>query len=266
MSAYNQQKKISLIMSIFKSREDVFAIHWAKGKKSGCMPAYSFNPFLFRQHKMKGGSLKNFKHKKYQPLTGHQFLKHLNGEQLIGIYPLLQDNTSWLISADFDKENWKSESLAFLAICDKNKIPADLERSRSGNGGHVWIFFDRPYPASKSRKIVKSLLEQCGVFSRFDKNSSFDRLFPNQDFLSGKGLGNLIALPFHKTLFDAGNSCFVNPLQKDLPPYEDQWAFLSGVKKVSVGHLNSLYQMMSKEEIHCAPVTARTIINMDRLN
>ncbi|WP_439953517.1 TOTE conflict system archaeo-eukaryotic primase domain-containing protein [Gelidibacter salicanalis] len=86
-----------------------------------------------------------------------------------------------------------------------------LERSRSGNGGHVWIFFDRPNPAIRSRKVFISILEQSGAFSMFDKSSSFDRLFPNQDFLSGKGLGNLIALPFFKPSMENGNSCFVNP-------------------------------------------------------
>jgi hypothetical protein len=85
-----------------------------------------------------------------------------------------------------------------------------LERSRSGKGGHVWIFFEQSYPALKSRKIFISILEQAGIFSAFDKNSSFDRLFPNQDFLSGKGFGNLIALPLFKTTFDQGNSCLVS--------------------------------------------------------
>ena len=75
------------------------------------------------------------------------------------------------------------------------KIHAYLERSRSGNGAYVWIFFDKPYSAIKSRKIFLRILENCGSFSAFDKSSSFDRLFPKQGPLPGKGLENLIALP-----------------------------------------------------------------------
>ncbi|WP_231563345.1 hypothetical protein [Salegentibacter sp. Hel_I_6] len=129
--------EVDLISSLFKGRTDVFAIHWQKGKKSGYMPAYSYDPYMYRLHKMKGGSFKNYKDKTHQPLTGYQIEKHLNGKQLIGIYPLLKDNTSWFIAADFDKHNWIEECRKLIEICSDNNLPAYLERSRSGNGGHV---------------------------------------------------------------------------------------------------------------------------------
>ena len=250
MDSYSTNKKISLINSLFITRKDVFAIYWQKPalagtggeSKSGYMPAYKYDPYMYRLHKMKGGSFRTYNDKTYLPLSNQQILKHLNGEQLIGIYPLLPDNTSWFIVADFDKQNWKAECQAFMKICKENGIPVYLERSRSGNGGHVWIFFDKPYPAIKSRKIVISLLQQTGVFSVFEKSSSFDRLFPNQDFLSGKGLGNLIALPFHKPANDHGNSCFVNPSMVDLQAFPDQWEFISKIQKVSNLHLDALYK------------------------
>ena len=69
------------------------------------MPAYSFDPYRYRVHKMKGGTFQNYADKSYLPLTDEQISKHLNGEQLVGIYPLLKDNTSWFIAADFDEEN-----------------------------------------------------------------------------------------------------------------------------------------------------------------
>jgi len=163
----------------------------------------------------------------------------LDGFHHIGIYPLLQDNTTWFLAADFDKANWQDEAVTFLNACKEKEIPAYLERSRSGNGGHVWIFFEQPYPAIRSRKIFISILEQSGVFSLFDKSSSFDRLFPNQDFLSGKGFGNLIALPLFKPTFEKGNSCFIN--SETFEPVTDQWNFLKNIQKVATNHLDELY-------------------------
>lgn len=202
--------QIQIFKSVFKGREDVFAVRWEKGNKSGYMPAYFYDPYVYRAHKMKGGTFQNYKDKTYRKLTDREIVKHLNGEQLIGIYPLLPDNTSLFLVADFDKENWMEEAKLFIKSCEDRGFPAYLERSRSGNGGHVWLFFEQPYPAIRSRKIFISMLEQSGAFSMFDKSSSFDRLFPNQDFLSGKGLGNLIALPLFKKTFEQGNSCFID--------------------------------------------------------
>lgn len=237
----NTENQLSLYCSLFKGREDVFAKYWQKGNISGYMPAYQFDPYLYRIYKTKGGSFKNYEDKTYLPFTNQQLIRHFDGEQLIGIYPLLKDNTSWFIAADFDKENWAEDCMAFLKVCKEKNIPAYLEQSRSGNGGHVWIFFDEPYPAIKSRKIFISMLEGAGAFSVFDKRSSFDRLFPNQDFHSGKGLGNLIALPLHKPALEKGNSCFVD---EHLKPYTNQWEFLSSIKKVKVDHLDEIYQSL----------------------
>lgn len=238
MNRDSENEKLNLFKSLFKGREDVFAIRWEKGNKSGYMPAYNYDSYMYRLHKMKGGTLRDYQDKKQIPLSDHQLLKHLKGEQLIGTYPLLQNNTSWFIAADFDKEKWADDCHALISICKEHKIPAYLERSRSGKGGHVWVFFDKAYPAIKSRKILITLLEQVGIFSVFDKSSSFDRLFPNQDFHSGKGFGNLIALPLHKSALEKGNSCFID---QQLEPYQNQWEFMSSILRVSTSHLDTLY-------------------------
>ncbi len=232
--------QIRIFKSVFKGREDVFAIRWEKENKSGYMPSYSFDPYLYRAHKKSGGTFQNYKDKTYQNLTDKEIAKHLRGEQLIGIYPLLSNNTSHFLAADFDESDWINDARKFLNACNEKDIPAYLERSRSGNGGHVWIFFDQPYPAVKSRKIIITILEQAGIFSQFDKGSSFDRVFPNQDFLSGKGLGNLIALPLYKKTFEQGNSCFIDP--KNQVPFEDQYAFLEKIKRITSTQLDKLYQ------------------------
>lgn len=252
--------KLQLIKSVFKSREDVFAIRWEKGSKSGYIPAYSFDPYLFRQHKMKGGTFQNFADKSFLKLSDYEIEKHLNGEQQIGIYPLLQDNTSHFIAADFDGENWVKECRIFFNACKEKSIPCYLERSRSGNGGHVWIFFDHAYPANRSRMIFKTILEQSGAFSIFDKNSSFDRLFPNQDFLSGKGLGNLIALPLFEKAMVNGNSCFIDP--ETLLPFSNQFDFLKRIEYVGLSKLDCLFQEFESSNnkiIHVDPGSGLTI-------
>lgn len=259
-----QNSLIYLFCSLFKGREDVFAVRWEKGNKSGYMPAVFYDPYRFRAHKMNGGTFQNFTEKSYLKLTDEQIQKHLDGFHHIGIYPLLQDNTTWFLAADFDKANWQKEAITFLHACNEKGIPAYLERSRSGNGGHVWIFFDNPYPAIRSRKIFISILEQSGAFSMFDKSSSFDRLFPNQDFLSGKGFGNLIALPLFKPTFEKRNSCFINI--ESLDPIIDQWNFLKNIKRVSTNHLDVLYDGLKSGIESNSPIVTNGKLNISLNN
>ncbi|MCX6316327.1 MAG: DEAD/DEAH box helicase family protein [Bacteroidetes bacterium] len=243
---------MNIFFSLFRGREDVFAIRWEKEGKSGYMPAYDLNWDEFRIHKANGGTLKDFQHKRYSPLTKQRIKNHFEGKEVVGIYPLLADNTSWFIAADFDeslssKKTWIEECRIFLKKCEDCIIPAYIERSRSGKGGHVWIFFDKPYPAYKSRKIILHLLEQSGIISPFDKNSNYDRLFPNQDYHSGKGLGNLIALPFQKTPLESNNSCFID--SDILQAIPNQWEYLKAIERVSTGHLNEIYNRINNTSV-----------------
>ena len=107
----NIEKQIQLLKTFFKGRDDVFAIRWEKGDKSGYMPAYHYDPYMYRLHKQKGGTFNNYKDKTYLKLDGHQLTKHIKGVKFIGVYPLLTDNTSWFIVADFDKKTGKSSPL-----------------------------------------------------------------------------------------------------------------------------------------------------------
>ena len=228
-----------MFRSLFRGRQDIYALRWEKGKKAGYKPHYRYDWMKLKDHKDNGGTLADFKEKYPRPLTDQTIDKHLRGTHFIGIYPLLTDNTSWFIAADFDKENWADECRNLIGAFKDLGIPAYLERSRSGNGGHVWIFFDQAYPAVKSRGILITILKQNRLLSEYDKTSSYDRLFPNQDYHSGKGLGNLIALPFHGPSVKLGNTCFVDARLK---PYPDQWKFLSSVDRVPVSHLESVYR------------------------
>ncbi len=234
---------INQYKSLFRGREDLFAVRLEKNGKATYFPSYDYDPYQFRLHKMKGGTLQAFENKTLSALTNEQIERHLNGDHFIGVYPLLKDNTSWFIAADFDKADWIEDCRRLKQVCEKNGLPAYLERSRSGKGGHVWLFFERPYPAIKSRKIMFRLMEQIGLISPFDKDSSFDRVFPNQDYLSGKGFGNLIALPLNKHCLEQGNNCFINP--ESCVPYQDQWKFLEEIQRISLDKLDQLYSQIT---------------------
>jgi superfamily II DNA or RNA helicase len=166
----------------------------------------------------------------YRPLTDDVIHGHLIGEQTVGVYPLLQDETCWLLAVDFDKNAWQEDTVAFLAACSELSVPAALERSRSGKGGHVWIFFERAIPASTARKLGCAILTRT-MESRHQLGlDSYDRLFPNQDTMPKGGFGNLIALPLQKIPRANKNSVFVDA---EFRPYPDQWEFLASVKRMS---------------------------------
>ncbi len=242
--------QIERFRSLFKGREDIYARWWSKGDKSGYMPVYDVDWKEYDKHKARGGTFKTFKHKQPAPLTKAVIKKHLWGRETIGIYPLLKNSTSWFIAADFDGNHWTDECIAFLNSCNKHNLSARLERSRSGNGGHVWIFFARPYPSWKSRQIAFHLLRDAGVLSEFDQDSSFDRLFPSQDVATASGPGNLIALPLNKRWMANGDTCFINPAT--LEPYSDQWHVLQDIERVSPDHLDLIYESLQDKNTSLA--------------
>ena len=234
------EENIELYCSLFCGRQDVYARHWEKNEKSGYSPAYDFNWSEFLAFKSQGGSLKDFPNKKLIPLTPDVIKKHLFGAHTIGIYPILYDNTSCFIAADFDDQNWFEDGKNFIQECGKVGLSGYMERSRSGNGCHVWIFFENPYPCFKSRKIILEIIKKSLKLSEFDKEVSFDRLFPNQDSLVKNGFGNLIALPFQGRKVTEGKTVFIDT-GNNHQPYSDQWEFLASIKKHSASELDSAY-------------------------
>ncbi len=148
----------------------------------------------------------------------------------MGVYPMLQDETCFFLAVDFDKSSWRDDAKAFWETCHQLGIPAVLERSRSGNGAHVWIFFDEAVPAWLARKLGAHLLTETMERRPELGLRSYDRFFPNQDTLPKGGFGNLIALPLQKAPREQGNSVF---LDGSFAPYADQWAFLSSVPRLA---------------------------------
>ena len=232
MSDLNREQRVDLFQSLFRGREDVFAVRW---QKSGT-DITGYTPVIPDRNKTA-----------YKPLTQGDIEQHLLGNVTLGIYPLLKDATSHFIVADFDEKSWKSDAQALVGVCAHYGVPVTLETSRSGNGAHVWCFFEKPIKASKSRKLFLTLLREAKCIDDYARNESFDRLIPNQDMHSGKGLGNLIALPLQGKLRKENKTVFVDLVT--MVPFSDQWDFLSGVERLAERVFETLYEKLSSGSI-----------------
>jgi superfamily II DNA or RNA helicase len=229
------EEKVTLFRSLFRGREDVYAIRWeGRNGRSGYSPACEWNPAVHSRQRRRRADPGD---RKFFPLTDRVMRDHLLGRHTVGIYPLLLDETCRLLAADFDKKSWKDDALAFVETCRQLSVPAALERSRSGNGAHVWIFFDSAVHANTARKLGCHILTRT-MERRYSMGlDSYDRFFPNQDTMPKGGFGNLIALPLQRVPRARGNSVF---LDSSLQPHLDQWAFLSAIEKLSVDNAEAL--------------------------
>jgi superfamily II DNA or RNA helicase len=219
--------KVRLFRDYFRGREDVFAIRWDnKTGKSGFSPACAneWDPVLCRKPCSKCPN------SDYLPLSDSVIEEHLAGKKTIGIYPLLADESCHLLAADFDKECWQDDVRIFLQSCCEMNVPAVLEGSRSGQGGHIWIFFSEAIPAILARKLGSAVLTNALSKRHKIGLDSYDRFFPSQDTMPKGGFGNLIALPLQRMPREKGNTVF---LDADLKPYPDQWEFLASIKKMN---------------------------------
>ena len=223
------KERVALFRALFRGREDVYAVRWeASDGRSGYMPKSDRDWKAYNASKPEDRKKTDRKTRKLWPLTDQAVEDHLRGRQTIGIYPLLPDETCWFLAVDFDKTTWQQDALAFLETCRELDVPAALERSRSGNGGHVWIFFDRAVPATTARKLGCLILTRTMERRHQIGLDSYDRFFPNQDTMPKGGLGNLIALPLQMIPRKSGNSVFVD---SEFRPYPDQWRFLTEMRR-----------------------------------
>ena len=228
-------EKVELFMSLFCGREDVYARRWESkdGKKSGYSPVCKneWVPGVCEKPQVKCADCKN---RNYVPLDKQVVARHLAGKEVAGVYPMLPDETCWFVSIDFDDKGWKDDVSVVRAACKRKGIPVAVERSRSGNGAHIWIFFNAPISAGLVRKLGTSILTATMEERHELKFKSYDRLFPSQDTLPKGGFGNLIALPLQRAAREKGNSVFVD---ENLLPYSDQWAYLCNTKRLAVGEV-----------------------------
>jgi superfamily II DNA or RNA helicase len=242
--------KVALFRDLFAGRTDVFPIRWenAKAGRAGYAPACA-NEWVLGvcgKPRVKCGECPN---QAFIPVSDGVVEGHLRGEDRVrprsggardfvaGVYPLLPDETCRFLAADFDGADWARDALAYLETCRLRGIPAALERSRSGEGGHVWVFFAEPAPAREARQLGALLLTATMERRPEIGFASYDRLFPSQDTLPAGGFGNLIALPLQRRARARGHSLFVDD---DLRPFDDQWAFLSSLRRLDRATVTAL--------------------------
>jgi superfamily II DNA or RNA helicase len=223
-------EKVVLFRQLFRGRDDLYPKLWTntttgrKGYAPAC--ANEWVRGICEKPRVKCGECPK---QAFLPVTDQMIRDHLQGRHVVGVYPLLTDETCWLVAADFDKRSWTDDVLAFAETCRMIGVPAAVERSRSGQGAHAWFFFAAPVPAVAARKMACYLLTETMSRRHQLGMESYDRLFPNQDTLPRGGFGNLIALPFQHEPRQAGNTVFVDDR---LVPHPDQWAFLAAVTRI----------------------------------
>ena len=243
----SSQEKIEFFLSVFKGREDVYArrYHSATTGKSGYTPVCK-NEWVHGLCDKKKHKCPECPNREFQPLTAEVVKAHLIGRDpfcrdVAAIYPMLADNMTWLLAADFDEEKWPLDVTAFCKCCREMGLAPAVERSRSGNGAHVWFFFSKPVSAADARRLGTGLLTRTMAHRHELSFASYDRLFPSQDIIPKGGFGNLIALPFQGQAQKEGNSLFVDD---DFVPYPDQWAFLSSLPKITPEQLEECLQKL----------------------
>jgi hypothetical protein len=238
------KQKIALFRRLFRGRSDVFPIRWQNRTtgRSGYAPACAneWQRGICGKPNVKCSACPN---QAFLAVDDLSIERHLRGTDancapfVMGVYPMLADNTCSFLAADFDEGEWQRDSFAFRDACERHGITAAIERSRSGNGAHAWIFFEEAIPAALARRLGAFLITDTMERVPDIGFRSYDRFFPSQDSMPAGGFGNLIALPLQGLPRSSGNSEFID---ESCSSYPDQWAFLSTIApmpRVMVEHL-----------------------------
>ena len=238
---------------MFWGRQDVYAkrsVNKETGKAAYYPQCNNFWTSVCHKKIKDGINCKDCKNRSYKKITKYDILNHLQGNaynssDVIGVYPLLNNGTCRFMVFDFDNhdkgaeekdfanddDTWIEEVEAMRKICVMNGIDPLVERSRSGRGAHVWIFFDKPIAASLVRKFGFALLDKGAEQVNLKSFKYYDRMLPAQDLLPGNSaFGNLIALPLQGKALQEGNSAFVDG---NWNAYPDQWKILFSKPRLS---------------------------------
>ena len=246
------QEKVELFRSLFKGREDVFARRWVSkaSGKAGYQPVCTreWNPLFCNKKKFKCSECPNreLASLTYDDIYNHLAGKDADGRDVIGVYAILEDNRCNFLCIDFDDKQcihgYENDVLSFAEVCKRWDIPYCIEKSRSGNGAHVWIFFEAPILAAKARKLGFTILTEAINSNGRVSFDSYDRIIPNQDTLPEGGFGNLIALPLQGQARKNGCSVFVD---EAFVPFDDQWRNLTKVERLSELQLDGILNRLN---------------------
>lgn len=236
--------KIACFRSLFRGRTDVYPQRFESRKtgRAGYSPACS-NEWVRGVCEKPRIKCSNCPNQDWIPVNDRLISWHLSGKDssgypfVMGVYPMLLDETCHFLAIDLDGEGWQDDTLALASVVRRLELPVALERSRSGNGAHLWFFFEQAIAATQARRFGAHLLTEAMEARPEIGLGSYDRMFPNQDTLPRGGFGNLIALPLQKTARDAGNSIF---LDEALEPMTDQWAFLGQMLKIDSRRISEI--------------------------
>lgn len=230
-SRLSTEAKVTLFRRWFRGRKDAYPVRWESKTtgKSGYAPACAneWRAGVCEKPRIKCGDCRN---RSLIPLSNAVIYAHLAGDHTIGVYPLLEDDSSYFLAIDFDGAGWREDVRAFAGSCADLGVSVAIEISRSGNGAHTWIFFASRVSARDARRLGTAIISDTCARARQLELSSYDRLFPNQDTMPKGGFGNLIALPLQKRPREDGFTVFVD---SDLRPHPDQWAFLASIQPMS---------------------------------
>ena len=238
MVSWTPERKLALFARLFRGREDVFPVRWEKPAKdkSGWAPCCEneWQAGVCGKPRVRCGECPN---QAFRSPAGSELLEHLRGRRVMGVYPLLADGTCWLLAIDLDGNSWRTDVNAIRETCGELGVLPAVERSRSGEGAHVWFFFSEPLQASLARRFGLMLLTDAMARTPTLGMASYDRLFPSQDTLPKGGFGNLIALPLQRQAREHGNTLFVD---EKLEPFEDQWSYLQSLPRINSTRLEEL--------------------------
>ena len=239
-------------MMFCRGRKDVYDLRYTN-PKTGKNGYYSqcFNRWDRGCHiqKKDGVRCKDCELRAYKPVTLPLIKAHMNGtdpngNDVVAIYPMLENNLCQLLVFDFDNhakgaeqedyanidDGWKEEINALRHICKNLDVDAAVERSRSGRGAHLWIFFKEMVPARLARRFGFALLEKGAESVNLKSFKYYDRMIPTQDALPEGGLGNVISLPLQGMALKSGNSAFID---ENWNAYEDQLNVLAGTRRLT---------------------------------
>ena len=284
------KQHIQYYYHLFKGRNDVYSKRSGKANKKTGKHGYYTQCWNFwkdgicpkKNNPQAGcGECQN---QRYKELTGQVLYEHLIGARedasdVIGLYPMFPDETVNFLVFDFDchddkiggddganlDSEWMAEVNAFRKICENNDVPVLVERSRSGKGAHIWMFFEKPILAVTARKFGTALLTKGAESVNMRSFMYYDRMLPAQDHIpintkTGKpGLGNLVALPLQGQALKYGNSAFID---ENWNAYPNQWDCLKAAKKLSSETVETILSLGTKLNILCIKKTFPLLLRL----